>query len=141
MNTLKHLFKKPISFSSPSHFSHFSPTFTFRHSLSYSTSTHSNSTPLTHSTTTHSTQSFSTSALENTIQQSPIITPCIPINTSNTTPLSNTTIQSLQTLSHQPNHYAILEIKNRPYHVQVNDLVFTMHLKNLKLGTSPLIHP
>ncbi|TPX38207.1 hypothetical protein SmJEL517_g00367 [Synchytrium microbalum] len=49
-------------------------------------------------------------------------------------PRSSTTEEALSLISSQPSHYAILEIKGRPYHVHVDDVIVTMRMNEVRLG-------
>ncbi|KAI8812074.1 hypothetical protein BJ742DRAFT_794735 [Cladochytrium replicatum] len=44
------------------------------------------------------------------------------------------TKKALSLIYHQPSYYAIVEIKQRPYHVHLNDVVITMRMNDCKLG-------
>lgn len=44
------------------------------------------------------------------------------------------TQKALGLLRDQPNYYAIVEIKSRPYHIAKNDLIITPRMNDLKLG-------
>ncbi|TPX52553.1 hypothetical protein SeMB42_g01321 [Synchytrium endobioticum] len=49
-------------------------------------------------------------------------------------PRSHITEQALDLIALQPSHFAIVEIKGRPYHVHVDDVIITMRMNEVKLG-------
>eukprot|EP00842_Homolaphlyctis_polyrhiza_P004030 jgi/Hompol1/4628/HPOL_003781-RA len=49
-------------------------------------------------------------------------------------PFSQTTKDALLLMHNQTQYYAVVEIKNRPYHVSKNDVIVTPRMKDLQLG-------
>ncbi|KAI8852527.1 hypothetical protein BC829DRAFT_384605 [Chytridium lagenaria] len=44
------------------------------------------------------------------------------------------TKESLSLIKNQPNHWAIVEIKQRPYYVALNDVIVTMRMNDVSIG-------
>ncbi|KAJ2999291.1 hypothetical protein HDV02_003224 [Globomyces sp. JEL0801] len=47
---------------------------------------------------------------------------------------SKTTIDALQSLANSKSFYAIAEIKSKPFHVAVSDIIITMRMNDLAIG-------